>query len=265
MPIIASTPIQCLSQDEYHAIDRVLVGHAFKIHNQYGGLLDEAVYKTLLTERCTQNGIPAKREVMVQATHGTFAKSYFIDLLLGGSTIVEVKTARVLTLAHRGQGINYLLLAGTRHGSLINFRGAKTEREFLSTTLSPSDRRQFDLRMVNWPDDALHSELLHHVRSLCSDFGLGLETTLYREALATLLNLPQVAVAIMSATTVAGHHEMSLLSAETALVITSRPRLNDYRRHLIRLLSHTTLNGMTWINLALGQIHLEYLSKSQFR
>lgn len=264
MPIIASTPIQCLSQDDYHAIDHVLVGHAFKIHNQYGGLLDEAVYKTLLTERCARSGVSAQREVMLQATHGTFTKSYFIDLLLGGSTIVEVKTARVLTLAHRGQGINYLLLAGTRHGSLINFRGSKTEHEFLSTRLSASDRQQFDLRMVNWPDDTLHSELLHHVRCLCADFGLGLETSLYRDALAALLILPQVAVAILSETTIAGHHAMNLLSAETALVITSRPRLNDYRRHLTRLLSHTTLNGMTWINLALGQIHLEHLSKPQF-
>ena len=214
---------------------------------------------------CAKEGVSALREVMVQATHGTFAKSYFIDLLLDGSTIVEVKTSRVLTLAHRGQGINYLLLAGTRHGSLVNFRGAKAEREFLSTSLSPADRQKFDTHAKNWPGDALHASLFKHVEALCADLGLGLDVSLYREALVSLLNLPQVAVAILSGSAVAGHHEMTMLSPETALVVTSRPKLDDYRRHLTRLLSHTTLSGLTWINLALGQIHLEHLSVSQSR
>lgn len=265
MPIIACTPIRCVSQDEYHAIDRILVGHAFKIHNQYGGLLDELVYKTLLAERCSQDGVPAMREVLIQAVHGTFTKSYFIDLLLDGSTIVEVKTARILALAHRGQGVNYLLLSGTRHGSLINFRGARTEREFLSTSLSLHDRQKFDTHVIDWPNDTLHTALLNHIQALCADIGLGLEINLYREALSSLLNLPQAAVGILSGSNVAGHQEMTLLSPETALVVTSRPKLNDYRRHLKRLLSHTTLGGMAWVNLTLGQIHLEHLSASPFR
>lgn len=264
MPIVASTPIRRLSQDEYHAIDRVLVGHAFKIHNQYGGLLDEAVYKSLLAERVIKDGISAVREVALHVSHRAFTKSYFIDLLLEGSTIVEVKTARALTLAHRGQGLNYLLLAGAKHGSLINFRGAKAERDFLSTSLSPEDRRKFDIRMTNWPEDFLHMELSHQVKALCADIGLGIEITFYREALGILLNLVQTAVPILSGSTVAGHHEMTLLSPGMALIITSRPKLNDYRRHLTRLLSHTPLSGMTWVNLVLGQIHLEHISRSQF-
>lgn len=264
MPIVTSTPICCLSQDEYHAIDRVLVGHAFKIHNQYGGLLDESVYKFLLAERCARDGIHAVREVALHASHGVFTKSYFIDLLLDSSTVVEVKTARTLTLAHRGQGLNYLLLAGARHGSLINFRGAKAEREFLSTSLSPDDRRKFDIRMTNWPEDSLHMELSHQVKAICADIGLGIEITFYREALGALLNLGPTAIPILSDGATAGHQEMTLLSPENALIVTSRPKLNDYRRHLTRLLSNTPLSGITWVNLALDQVHLEHIFRPSF-
>lgn len=265
MPIAISTPLRCLSQDDFHAVDRLVLGHAFKIHNQYGGLLDEAVYKTLLAERCAKDGMPALREVRVDATHRTFTKSYFIDLLVDGSTIVEVKTAKALTLAHRGQGVNYLLLAGTQHGSLINFRGAKAEREFLSTRLLPKDRQSFDTVAVNWPADAVHDQLRSAVAGLCADIGLGLDVGFYREAVATLLTLPRVSIAVLSGTAVAGHHEMTMLAPNVALVVTSRAKSNSYRPHLARLLSNTLLEGLTWINLTLGHIHLEHISQSSLR
>lgn len=265
MPITVTTPAHRLSQDEFHAIDRLMLGHAFKIHNQYGRLLDESVYKAILAERCISEGVPAQREVAVHVTHGAFAKSYFIDLLLAQSTVVEIKTARTLTAAHRGQGINYLLLAGTCHGSLVNFRSFKVEREFLSTTLSIKDRQSFDVRMIEWPQDEIHESLRVQVVGLCSDLGLGLDITLYRDALAVLLNLPRVLVAVLSGTSVAGHHEMAMLSPETALVVTGLARLEDHRRHMERLLSNTTLCGMTWVNLTLGKVHLEHISASRLR
>lgn len=264
MPIVTSTPIHRLSQDDFHSVDRTMLGHAFKIHNQYGGLLDESVYKSLLAERCVADGISARREVLVRATHGAFSKSYFIDLLLGESTIVEVKTAKSLSIAHRGQGVNYLLLADTRHGSLVNFRGAKAEREFLSTSLTLADRQIFSSKTINWPEDQLHSELLKQVESLCADIGLGLDIGFYQEALMTLLNLSRLSVAVLSGAAVVGSHEMMMLCPEVALVVTSRTKVSKYRPHLERILFNTLLQGVTWVNLTLGHIHLEYLSKPKF-
>lgn len=245
MPISTDIPIRCLSQDEFHEADRIMLGHAFKIHNQYGRLLDESVYKTVLAERCAGDGLSAQREVAVSVSHGTFSKSYFIDLLLDGSTVVEVKTAKTFTAAHRGQGINYLLLADTRHGSLLNFRTFKVEREFLSTTLALVDRQIFGIRSLRWPGDAQHMLLQKQVEALCADIGLGLDVTLYREALSILLNLPRLLVAVLSGTSVAGHHEMTMLTPDVALIVTSLARLKDHRRHMERLLSNTMPHGLT--------------------
>ena len=45
MPIQPAIPIACISQQEYHEIDERMVGHSMAIHNQFGRLLDEVVYK----------------------------------------------------------------------------------------------------------------------------------------------------------------------------------------------------------------------------
>lgn len=79
MPIELSTPIHRVSQDEYHAIDRRALGLAFDIHNEFGRLMDEVVYKTELATRCLAAGMKVVREARARVTHGGFLKDYFID------------------------------------------------------------------------------------------------------------------------------------------------------------------------------------------
>lgn len=252
-------PIRSLTQDEFHSVDRAMLGLAFKIHNEYGRLLDEVVYKSLLAERCGAAGMEAAREVPVVVKHGSFSKSYFIDLLLGSSTIVEAKTVRKLTQAHRGQGINHLLLAGTQHGSLVNFRSSKVEREFISTTLGHDDRRTFVVHEVNWPAEAAHQRLRSCLESFCSDIGLGLDIALYREAMTAMLNLAATPIPVLSGSRVVGHQEMLILAPGIGIAITSLSGTPAYRRHLQRFLSHARLDGIAWVNLSLGHIHLEHI------
>ncbi|MDA0224980.1 MAG: hypothetical protein O2975_02585 [Proteobacteria bacterium] len=89
-------PIQVISQDAFHAIHRVMLGHAFAIHNQYGWLLDEKIYKVEPAHRCMAAGVAAVREVLIRVCHGAFSKDYFIDLLLEGSTVTEGKCAQAI-------------------------------------------------------------------------------------------------------------------------------------------------------------------------
>lgn len=159
MPIELSIPIEVISQDAFHAIDRVMMRQGFDIHNQFGRLLDESIYKAELTDRCIARGFTVQREVLIRVRHQVFAKDYFIDILLCGSTIIEAKTARVLTEAHHGQGLNYLLLAGAQHGSLVNFRPVSVQREFLSTQLTLEKRQQFTTSEIRWPADDDHTRL----------------------------------------------------------------------------------------------------------
>ena len=262
MPIELSTPIEVISQDDFHAIDHVMMRYAFDIHNQFGRLLDESIYKTELTDRCTAHGFTVQREILIRVRHQIFVKDYFLDLLLCGSTIIEAKTVQVLTEANRGQGLNYLLLAGTHHGSLVNFRPASVKREFLSTQLTLQKRRQFTTTETHWPADDNHARLRDQTISLAADAGLGLDVQLYREGIAALIGQAnRRLVPVLSGSKTIGNHEMYLLREDTGLAVTALSDLADYRLHLQRLLSTTSLAAIAWVNMRLGSIHFEELRR----
>lgn len=261
MPIQPSMPITCISQQEYHEIDERMVGHSMAIHNQFGRLLDEVVYKKELAERCSKDGMPAQREVRIQVTHRDFVKDYFIDMLLCGSTIIEAKTAKETLEAHKGQGINYLLLAGTHHGSLVNFRLPRMKRYFLSTRLTYELRQHFKTVESDWPADDDHSRLRDCVMEFARDIGLGLDLPLYCEAISHLTSSPRHLVPLKSGASSLGHHEMTLLNEDVGIAVTALPDQNDFRPHLSRLLQITPLSSIAWINLKLGEIRFEYLKR----
>lgn len=261
MPILPSLPITAIAQADFHRIDKQMLSHAFAIHNQFGRLLDEAIYKQELADRCTADGLEAHREVRIRVEHGSFVKDYFIDLLLCGSTIVEAKTVKELLATHHGQGINYLLLAGTHHGSLVNFRPNRVDRKFLSTTLTHESRQQFTISADGWPEDDRHHKLRDAVNTFYADVGIGLDLPLYREAFAHLAQCPRQLVPILSGPKTIGYQELTMVSEDTALAVTALDEMDDYQRHLQRLLANTALSGISWINLRLGHIQLQHLKK----
>ena len=126
MPIEVSARIQACDQEEFHALDRQIMGVVFEVHNEFGRLMDEDLYKCEIAARCVALGLhPAEREVRIRVRHESFIKDYFMDLLFCHGFMLEAKVAERLVAAHRGQALNYLLLAGLKHGRLVNLR---TER-----------------------------------------------------------------------------------------------------------------------------------------
>jgi len=122
----------------------------FDVHNEFGRLLDEELYKQEVAERCAIAGLQAEREVRIRVVHEGFAKDYSMDLLVSRGYMLEAKAAERLMAAHRAQSLNYLLLAGLNHGKLVNFRTDRVEHEFVSTTLTLHDRRQIELITDDW-------------------------------------------------------------------------------------------------------------------
>ncbi|WP_397381894.1 GxxExxY protein [Prosthecobacter sp.] len=261
MPIETSIPIHCISQQEFHEIDARMMAHAFDIQNEFGRLLDEVIYKKTLAERCISDGMPTRREVGIRVEHKSFAKEYFIDLLLCDSTVIEAKTAKETLAAHRGQGINYLLLAGTKHGSLVNFRPPRVVRHFLSTRLTHDIRRTFETMESNWPSDEAFTNLRDGVIELGRDIGLGLDLPLYREAISHLMQNTRHLVTLKNGNSLVGHHEMTLLTPDVGLAITALNETGDFKIHLHRLLALTPLSGIAWINLKLSEVRFEHLKR----
>jgi len=71
-------------------------------------------------------------------------------MLVAKGLMLELKANESLTPAHHTQTLNYLLLTGMKHGTLINFRTARVEHRYISTKLKPELRRQFTLDERRW-------------------------------------------------------------------------------------------------------------------
>ncbi len=265
MPIEVSTEIHAISQDQYHQIDRQVLRLAFEIHNEYGRLLDEEFYKTELKKRCSQIGLQVTREQLIRVRHGQFTKDYFIDLLFENSVIVECKCAQSITSAHRGQTLNYLLLTEAHHGSLVNFRPFKVKREFVSSNLTHELRRKFQVNGVSMDAGPAFQRFMEVAIAFCSDVGLGLDLQLYRQAFMAINGSPFLepkSVPIFSDDQVVYEHSMNLLTQEIGLAVTALSTVDETRIHLQRLLSHTRLAGIAWVNLPLNELRFEFLRQN---
>lgn len=56
MPIQVTREIRVLNQQEFHALHHRLLGIIFEIHNEFGRLLDEVLFKREIAARCENVG-----------------------------------------------------------------------------------------------------------------------------------------------------------------------------------------------------------------
>jgi GxxExxY protein len=268
MPIEIATTIQPLDQEAFHALDRRVMRVVFDVHNEFGCLLNEDLYKCELAARCLAAGmLPAEREIQIRVSHKGFAKDYFMDLLLCGGFMLEAKSADRLVAVHRAQSLNYLLMAGLRHGRLVNFRRQRVQHEFISTTLTAEERRRLAVREQEWHEpDADSRRLRIKTLEILSDWGAFLDVNLYREALVYFLGGPALVhqmVEVFSGSRCIGVQPMNLLNQSSAFAVTSKTKdVGAMRDHLERLLHHTRLGCIQWINLNHHFVEFTTLSKS---
>jgi GxxExxY protein len=267
MSIEISTAIEAYDQESFHALDRRIMGIVFDIHNEFGRLLDEQLYKLEIAERCLALGIqPVEREVRIRVRHATFSKDYFMDLLFCRGVMLEAKVAEALVPAHRGQALNYLLLAGLKHGRLVNLRTDRVQHEFISTTLTAEERRRFEVVDCEWLERGEQSRLLKiKMTELLADWGAFLDVGLYRESLIHFMGGPGVVcqqVQVFSGSRSLGAQELNVIGEDTAFALTTKQAdAGAYRHHLARLLHHTKLKAIQWINLNRHVVEFTTLAK----
>ncbi len=266
MPVECSIEIKSIEQEQFHEVDREIMRHAFDIHNTMGRFCDKRIYQDELAQRCRDSGFRVDREVLLRVVHQNFSKSYYLDMLVQHGAIYELKAAEKLNHSHQKQLINYLLLASLFHGKLVNFRPGSLESRFVSTSLRIDDRRAFKLNDRLWlENDDASRQLRECLRSLLEDWGSFLDIALYREALLHFTNSPGAGVSpvdVKVAGRNVGTQKMCLLNANTAWHISAAKRhLQSYKTHILRLLNHTRLQKIHWININQRNIELTTLSK----
>ena len=266
MPVECSVAVEKMGQEQFHAIDKVVMGQAFAVHNALGRFCDEPIYQDELAQRCRSEGLDLKREALVRVSHGSFAKPYYLDLFVERGVVYELKAVEALSGTHEKQLINYLLLTDLCHGKLVNFRPRSVESRFVSTTLRRNDRMAFAINDAAWRgEDAGSRALAEKLRALLADWGAFLDINLYREALLHFFCGAESGIHSVEITVdnrIVGTQKMCLLDQETAWHLSAiRQHFTSYETHIRRLLNCTKLRRMHWINFANQTIALKTLMK----
>jgi GxxExxY protein len=266
MGIQCKADICTKSQDAFHVMDKVITGLSFEIHNEIGRFCDEKIYQKILAAKCLNASISATREVEINLKYKDFTKIYKLDLLVDSGIIYELKTVKSLNDYHKQQLINYLLLTGISHGKLLNFRSSSVEYEFISTTLTHKDRYDYSIQSNNWQEVTSSCNLLKSTLSnLFCEWGLFLKCGLYNEALLHFLGGSEKIinpVEIYFKNKVIGAQKMQLLNNETAFHISAITRaFKDYEKNIRRLIEHTKINTVQWINLNQRDIKFKTIKK----
>ena len=266
MPVECAVEINPVGQEQFHAVDKRVMRHVFDIHNTLGRFCDERIYSEELAQRCRADGFEVHREVLLRASRQGFTKPYYLDMLVERGVVYELKAVETLNRSHQKQLINYLLLAGLKHGKLVNFRPGSVESRFVSTQLCRQDRMTFRLDDGEWlGDDEASWRLRETFFGLLSDWGVFLDVNLCRDALLHCMDGPEAGVQpvdIEVAGRPVGVQKMCMLNAGTAWHLSAvRQNLTSYETHIVRLLRHTRLDRIHWINLDQRTVTLKTLTQ----
>lgn len=253
MSIFIKEKIEKVSQKEFHLIDEEIMKYVFELHNDLGRFCDETIYHRELNFIANRKGFSAQNEVAICIRHKDFCKKYYIDLLVNNSCIYELKTVDNLSGIHQKQLINYLLLTDIAHGKLINFRTSSVEYEFVSTKLNAKDRMNYNLNtreFLTLNDQSSH--IFEIIRSLVDAWGVFLELDLYNEAVIYFLGGKDKVISsidILRNDRIIGQQKICLLDENVAFHLSALTKhFVSYETNIKRILKHTKLNAIQWIN-----------------
>jgi GxxExxY protein len=101
----------------------LIIGSAIEVHRVLGPGLLESVYEECLAWELAKTGLIVERQRQVPISYKgvQIDPGFRIDMLVGNSVVVELKTVEKLLPIHEAQILTYMRLGGWRVGLLINF------------------------------------------------------------------------------------------------------------------------------------------------
>jgi GxxExxY protein len=269
MPIEVGAEPRVVSEEEFKSIAYAVTGVAFQLHKEYGSLFAEKLYKVELAAECRKLGLtPVEVELPITVSRHDFRKEYFVDLLVVGSALFELKVAAALNDDHRAQTLNYLFLTGLPRAKLINLGAASVQHEFVSTTLTPADRQRFTVHRDRWKATGSPSQRFQDLLiELLTDWGCFLQLSLYYDALVHFFGGPDQVIQeipVVRDERQVATQRVHLLDPDTAFKLTAVAEgLDTLEKHLRRFLRHTKLKGIDWVNLHHQEVTFTTLTSSR--
>lgn len=236
----------------------------FECQRGIGRLADERIYQADMLERLRLAGLEAQCEVPVEVSFGSFVKTYFLDLVVAGKGIYELKSVARLTNEHSAQLMNYLLLVDGSRGKLVNFRSTSVSSRFVNAPFELAERRQFEVDRAAWQGCSRTADWIVH---MLRDWGTALELPLYHQAIVhhlggealVMQNLP-----LFRDQRNLGCQRFHLLAPDEAFRLTAfNSDMPPYRSEVRRLLSLSQLKCIHWINIGLHQVTFETIGRKK--
>ncbi len=271
MGIEIEKKINIISEEEFHELDYDIMGLAFKVHNELGRFCKEKIYQNYFAQLCRENDVASiETEVSIVVSFKSFIKKYYIDVLINNAIIYEFKSVHSLTDEHKGQALNYILLAGINHGKVINFGASSLGREFISTSLTTSVRYDIIFDTDKWEDVDKDSKWLKNIIiDLIKEWGGFLGIQLFYEAIIFFYggkNNVVRPIKIICNNHLIGTQNFCLLNKKTAFSLSALTKEKKYYRiHLKKLLNHTSLETLQWINFNHHNIEFETIKKNNLK
>lgn len=108
--------------EEVEELAHAVIGAAVEMHKSLGPGFPESVYEQALCHELELRNIPFARQVPIVVRYkGQIVGEGRLDLLIGGSLVVELKAIDALSSVHTAQVVAYLKATGHQLGLLVNF------------------------------------------------------------------------------------------------------------------------------------------------
>lgn len=119
---------------------------SFSIHSYLRSGHLEKVYENALAYRLRKLGLSVEQQhpVDVHDEDGTPLGQFYVDLLIEGELIIELKAAKSIASEHVAQVLGYLRATGKEHALLINF-GAPVL--YVKKFILSDDRKNVDVSL----------------------------------------------------------------------------------------------------------------------
>lgn len=264
MPITCREQLTPLTRQAFGALSYDIFGEILAIRQELGRFFDEKHYKRALALRRKD----IKLEVPVTVRYQTFEKLYFLDALVANGAVLEFKATETLTPRHRAQVLHYQMLTGLECGVLINVRSENVTKEYVNCLLGPAERYDFRFVTSAWRSDLPGATPLYDLLvELLYEWGNCLDVPLYEEALTHFLG-GEIAVVrpvkVHFDGSELGEQVFRLAAERVAFKLTAfdtQAAQTNFAPHLQRLLAHTELDAILWVNLGRHEITFRSLER----
>lgn len=107
---------------EIELLSHKVIGCALNVHRELGPGMLESLYEDAMIYELGLAGVPVQRQVEIGVPYkGTVLRGQRLDLVVGETIIVELKSVTKVLDVHKAQLLSYLRACRTPVGLLFNF------------------------------------------------------------------------------------------------------------------------------------------------